>query len=775
MIDIDKIIGQMTLNEKARILTGKDFWHTVGYEKYGIPEIMVSDGPSGLRKQGEFSDNLGISGSEPAVCYPPAGAVACSFDKDLAREFGRNIGKEGRHQGINVLLAPAINIQRSPLCGRNFEYFSEDPLLTGIMSGEYINGVQSTGLGTCLKHYAVNSQEKLRLVSNSVVDERALHEIYLKGFKIAVENSKPTSIMTSYNKVNGEHVAESEYLLQDFMRRKCGFDGAYISDWGATSDLVKSIEKGLNLEMPGGELGSDKVIVDAVKKGILSEETVNKRVKELLEFVFKSVQTGDTSDDIEEHLKFAQKSSEESMVLLKNKQILPLSEKENILYVGSFCKSPRYQGSGSCKVNLVKKDSLTEVLDERKIVYRFASGYNENTSADDDDLIMEAVAKAKEADKIVIVVGYPDYAESEGYDRESLSLPDNQNKLIEKIAGTNKNIVVILNCGSPVSMPWEDKVKGIIYQNFCGSYGGKALANILYGKVNPSGKLAQSFPQKIEDTPCYGSFGGEERNVLYKESIYVGYRYYLTAKKQVLFPFGYGLSYTNFEIKLVESDDNHIKIKVKNIGDFDGKEVVQMYYHKNNSAIFRPEIELCYFEKIFLKSDEEKEIVIKLKNNMFEVYDTFNKKFTIEDGDYTLFIGNSSINLPIRVNVTITGEKLNRTEYSVEGGFTDTKFKNLYGKEIVPYKLKKPYTIDSTVKEIRKSFFGRYISNKILKDENTQGEMMKKAVYDMPLRSVLMAGYNRDLLNDVVDISNGHIISVLKKNKSKNKQKGVKL
>ena len=771
MDNILEIVKQMTMEEKARILTGKDFWNTVPFEKYGIPQIFVSDGPNGLRKQGEDSDNLGINGSEKAVCYPPAAIVACSFDKDLAYEFGKNLGIEGRYQGINVLLAPAINIQRSPLGGRNFEYFSEDPLITGVMASEYIKGIQSQNLGTCLKHYAVNSQEKMRLVSNSVVDDRALFEIYLKAFRFIVKEAKPTSIMTSYNQVNGEYIAESKFFLQEFMREKNHFDGAFISDWGAVHNIVESVKNGLNLEMPGGEIKSDKVILEAIKKGQLSTEDVDNRVCELLKFIFKVNTKQMGENNVYTHLKFAQKSLEESAVLLKNDDILPFKENEKVLYVGELCYNPRYQGSGSSKVNIVEKDSIIEVLKNKEIDYDFVQGFEQDIDNNRDELLQEAVEKAKRFDKVVICVGYPEYIESEAYDKTTMELPSYQNKLIEEISKVNDNIVVILNCGSPVAMEWKDNVKGIIYENFCGSYGGKAMVNILYGKVNPSGKLAQTFPVKVEDTPCYETFSKNDRNVLYKESVFVGYRYYQTAKKEVLFPFGHGLSYTDFEMKLIENDNDKIKISLKNIGKVAGKQVVQVYKQKKDSNIFRPDIEIVWFDKVYLEPQEEKELTININREMFEFYNSEIKDYDVEDGEYTLLIGDSSVNLPIQVKTNIKGSVINKVPSKyfevVNNDFSLEEFEKIYNKKIEPYKFKKPYNINSTVSELRKSFIGKIMAGVIKNNKNTQNEMAKNALDDLPLRMVLMADFNRDFLDGMVEIANGHIIKGIKKMKTK--------
>lgn len=771
-MDIKDIINKMSIEEKARILTGKDFWHTVGYEKYNIPSIMMSDGPSGLRKQGENADNLGISGSEKAVCYPPASCISSSFDRELVREFGENLGEEGLSQGINVLLAPAINIQRSPLCGRNFEYFSEDPLLTGILAKEYVKGIQSKGLGVCLKHYAVNSQEKMRFVSNSIVDDRTLFEIYLKAFLITCE-AQPTSIMTSYNKVNGEHIAESEFFLNEVMRKKANFNGAFISDWGAVSDIVKSVKAGLNLEMPGGELLSDKEIIEGFKQGKLTIEDIDKRVYELLSFIFSVSNQPQIKYDKQKYLDFAQKSLEQSVVLLKNEKILPLEKNEKILLVGEFCKNSRYQGAGSCKVNLIEKDSLIEVLKQRNIVFDYVDGYNYNKKdVSQTDLINEAVEKAKNYKKVVIVVGYPEYEESEGYDRKSLSLPNEQNILIEKISQVNSNVVVVINCGSPISMDWKDEVKGIIYENFCGCQGGKALTNILYGDVNPSGKLSQTFPKQMQDIPCYDTFSTDDQNVIYKESIFVGYRYYSTANKSVLYPFGYGLSYTTFTIDLVSSDNEKIVLKVKNTGLYDGKEVIQVYKNMPNSNIFRPKIELIEFAKVFLKSGEEKQVTIKFKKEMFYFYNTEISDFDIENGEYNILVGNSSDNLNIKVTLNINGNsniiKNENAYFNVkDNNFKLDEFKKIYKKDIVPYIFKKPYTRDSLVKELNNSFWGKIIISIMQKNQNTQGEMMKRSLNDIPLRAVLMAGYDRQFLDGVVLFANGKILKGLKKIKSK--------
>lgn len=673
--DIKKLISQMTLEEKAGLCSGHDFWHTKGIERLGIPSIMMTDGPHGLRKQAEQADHLGMAGSVPSICFPAGATLASSWDRSLIEKVGAALGEGCQAEGVSILLGPAANIKRSPLCGRNFEYLSEDPYLSSEMASHHIKGVQSQGVGTSLKHFAVNNQEHRRLSVDAVLDERTLREIYLASFEGAVKKSQPWTVMCAYNRVNGEYCSENEFLLTSILKEEWGHEGFVVSDWGAVNERPAGLKAGLELEMPSSSGLGDKKIVDAVRKGELSEEVLDKAVERLLKIVFKAVDNKKENVvyDKKAHHRLAREVARECMVLLKNEDnVLPLKKSGKTAVIGGFVKIPRYQGGGSSHINPTEVDN---VLDEMKRLADggselvFAEGFDLNSDNSDEKLIAEAKEIAANSEVAVIFVGLPDRYESEGYDRKHMSIPENQIKLIEAVVEVQKNVVIVLSNGSPVEMPWLGKVKAVLEGYLGGQAGGGAIADILFGDTNPSGKLAETFPIKLSDNPSYLNFPGEGDRVEYREGLFVGYRYYDKKEMDTLFPFGHGLSYTSFEYtgisidkkEITDNDTVNVAVKVKNTGGLAGKEVVQLYVKDVESSVIRPEKELKGFEKIELQPGEEKTVTFTLDKRAFAYYNTEIKDWHVESGEFEILLGSSSKDIllkeTIKVESTVTIRK----------------------------------------------------------------------------------------------------------------------
>lgn len=665
-MNIEKLLLEMTLEEKAALCSGADSWHTKAVERLKLPAIMVSDGPHGLRTQKGNTDNLGLNGSIEAVCFPSGAALASSFDQSLLNTVGDALGKEARVEGVHTLLGPAVNIKRSPLCGRNFEYLSEDPYLAGQLAASYVNGVQKNGVGTSVKHFAANNQEYQRMCNSSEVDERTLHEIYLANFETVVKESHPWTIMCSYNRINGTYACESKWLLTDTLRKDWGFDGIVMTDWGAMNNRVKAMLAGLNLEMPASNGENDKRIVEAVQNGTLEGKVLDNAVRELLHWIDKALEGAKKHPegyDKEADHALARKVEGECAVLLKNDGILPLHKKEKIAFIGGFAENPRYQGGGSSHINSFKVVSALEAVKGNKdIVY--AEGFGVEDDGENPELLEKAVSAAKNAKAAVVFAGLPDSFESEGYDRTHLELPACQNKLIAAVAAVQPNTVVVLHNGSPVTMPWANKVKGILELYLGGQAVGEATADLLFGTVNPSGKLAETFPLRLEDTPSYLNFPGSGKEVHYSEGVYVGYRYYDTKKIPVQFPFGYGLSYTAFELsdlqlsaeRITDSERLIVTAKVKNTGKYVGKEVVQLYVAPPKDAkIRRPEKELKGFSKVELRPGEEKVVTFPLDKRSFAYYEKKIHDWCVESGEFTVCVGTSSVDLPLRGSVQVIG------------------------------------------------------------------------------------------------------------------------
>lgn len=730
-MDVKSIISQMTLEEKAALCSGKDFWHLDTPQRLGIESVMVSDGPCGIRKQSDAADHLGLNASVPATSYPTGSCMACSFDRELFRRSGEVLGHACQAEGLSVLLGPAINIKRSPLGGRNFEYLSEDPYLTGELAKNYINGVQRQNVGVSVKHFAANSQEYNRMSSDSVVDERTLREIYLSAFETAVKDSKPWTIMCSYNRINGTFAAESKRLLTDILRDEWGFDGYVMSDWGATTaDRVKCLEAGMELEMPGKNAANDKQIVDAVNNGTLDIKVLDTAVERILNIVLKYTENkqSETKIDFEADHEEARKIADESMVLLKNDGILPLKRSQKLAFIGKFAETPRFQGGGSSHVNSYKVTSALEAAKGLDVTY--APGYDTNTTESDEALLKEAQEAAKNADVAVVFVGITDAMESEGMDRRTLSMPKNHEALVKAVSEVQKNTVVVVMCGGCITMPWIDDVRGVLYAYLGGEAVGIATLDLLFGDVNPSGKLAETFPRRLEDNPSYLYFFGDEQNKTeYREGVFVGYRYYDKKNMDVLFPFGYGLSYTTFEYsnltldksKMNDTDTLTVSVNVRNTGKVKGKEVVQLYVGMPESHTIRPVKELRGFEKVELEPGEEKTVTFTLAKRAFAYYRTDISDWYVESGDYTIMAAKSSRDIACTATVNVTSTT----------------------------QIKRVYTMNSTIEEIMESPVGREILGKMMAqnplaqadaDDIGMGEAMARMMAEMPLRALLSFG-----------------------------------
>ena len=672
-----EIVSKMTLAEKARFVSGLDYWHLEGDEQFGLPSIMITDGPSGLRKKNDDPDSAGISlgNSVPSTAFPTSVALGASWDPELAFEEGQALGQECLSEKVSVLLGPGVNIKRSPTCGRNFEYFSEDPYLAGKMAGAWIRGVQSKGVGTSLKHFACNSQEAYRMVINEVVDERALREIYLTAFEIAVKEGKPWTIMNCYNRVNGVYGSESDSLQNRIARGEWGFDGLFVTDWGASVDRVPGIKAGTDLEMPSSGDYNDGKIISAVESGELDENVLDECVDRVVDLIIKSKPALESKHEYDktEHHKIAQKVAEGSMQLLKNDEgILPLKEGQKVAVIGEMAAAARYQGAGSSIVcpALPVENALDNLIDQGVDVL-YARGYDKKKDEIDAKLFNDAVAAAKKADVALVFAGLTEQFEGEGYDRVNIDIPYCHNVLIKEIARVNPNTVVVLAGGSVVRMPWVDQVKGILNSTLGGQAGGIAVANILTGKVNPSGKTTETYILKESDNPTYGNYPAGPVTSEHRESVYIGYRYYDKAKKDVLFPFGHGLSYTEFKYsgirvskKSITDDDTvTVSFKVKNTGDVAGAEVAQLYVRDIESTIFRPEKELKGFEKVFLEPGEEKTVKITLDKRAFAFWNVNVHDWTVESGEFEIFVGASSRDIRLQTKVSVSAESIEIPSY----------------------------------------------------------------------------------------------------------------
>lgn len=650
------IISKMTLEEKASLTSGKNFWETQDIKKYGIPSIFLSDGPHGIRKQVAAADHLGLNESTKATCFPTASALASSWNIELANKVGVALGKEARHQDVNVLLGPGLNTKRNVLCGRNFEYFSEDPYLAGKIAANMVTGIQESGVSACIKHFACNSQEYRRMNCDSVVDERALRELYLTNFEIAIKEGKPNCIMSSYNLVNGEYANENTYL-STVLRDEWGFDGVMVSDWGGCNDRIKGLLAGNQLEMPGNDGDTIKEIVDAVKEGKLFESVLDEAVDKLLDLIFKTQKEEgkDYSINLEEHHALAIEAAEESIVLLENNGSLPLNKNSKVCVIGKFAEQTRYQGAGSSKVNSYKVDKLLDIIPNYELNY---VGYEEGFSFNgkpNKKKVEKAIELAKNSDIVILMIGLDDLSEAEGIDRETMSIPQNQLELIDALAGLGKRIVACLCSGSAVELPFALKVDALVHYHLCGEGAMDALMNVLTGKVNPSGKLSETYPIKYNDNPTFKYFHKRPNTADYKESIYVGYRYYDKNGLEVRYPFGYGKSYTTYRYSNLSVSEKGVTFKVTNTGDVDGKEICQMYVSFPETQFFRAENELKGFKKVFLKAGETKTVHIPFDEYSFRFFNVASKAWEIEGGYYFISVGGSSRDLFLYKKFTVKG------------------------------------------------------------------------------------------------------------------------
>jgi beta-glucosidase len=747
--DIKQIISQMTLEEKASLCSGLDFWHLKGIERLGIPSIMVTDGPHGLRKQAQGADHLGIYNSVPSTCFPSAAGMASSWNRDLIQKVGVALGEECQAEDVAVLLGPGVNIKRSPLCGRNFEYFSEDPYLASEMAANHVKGVQSQGVGTSLKHFAANNQEHRRMSTDAVVDERTLREIYLASFEGVVKQSQPWTVMCAYNKVNGEYASENEYLLNDILKDEWGFEGFVVSDWGAVNERADGLSAGLELEMPSSNGSGDQKIVNAVRNGKLSEQKLDNALERLLRVIFMSVdhKTENAVYNKDEHHQLAREMARESMVLLKNEDnVLPLKKEGTIAVIGEFAKKPRYQGGGSSHVKPTKLENIVEEIEKsagKQSNVLYAQGYRLDSDEIDGTLIAEAKEVAAQADTVVLFVGLPDRYESEGYDREHLRMPANHRQLVEAAAEANRNIVVVLSNGSPIEMPWIGNVKGVLEAYLGGQALGSAIADLLFGDANPSGKLAETFPKQISDNPSFLNFPGEGDKVEYKEGIFVGYRYYDTKKIEPMFPFGYGLSYTTFEYsnlsfsqkEIQDTDTVTVSVNVKNTGDRAGKEIVQLYVKDVESTVNRPEKELKGFEKVDLQPGEEKTVTFTLNKRAFAYYNVDLKDWHVETGEFEILVGKSSQEIALKGTIMVQS-----TVYIKKPVHRNTLLGDLLA--------------DPVLAPLAKELLAKHNPFPDLgANEGDAAEMMEAMMRYMPLRAMVnfsMGAFTEEMLTDMI-------------------------
>lgn len=686
VLDVKKLVNELTLEEKASLCSGADFWHTKAIDRLNIPAAMVSDGPHGIRKQESLADHMGVAESIKAIGFPTASAMACSFDRDLLHKVGDALGEKCVAEDLAVLLGPGINMKRSPICGRNFEYYSEDPVVAGELGAAFVNGVQEHGVGTSLKHFAANNQEWRRMSISAEIDERTLREIYLAAFETVVKKAQPWTIMCSYNRINGVYSCENDWLLNKVLRDEWGFEGLVMTDWGAMDERVPSLKAGLDLEMPDCHGETDKLIVKAVQSGELEESVLDTAVERILTMVDKYLTARKDIDpasmvhplpssaergyDVAAHHALARTTAEQSAVLLKNEDILPLQKDKKIAFIGEFAKVPRIQGGGSSHIN---NTSIESALDAAGDSVSYAQGFHIDEETTDETLLQEAITLAKESDVAVIFAGLPDSFESEGFDRTHLNMPANQNELIARISEVQPNVVVVLHSGSPIAMPWLDKVAGVLQMYLAGQASGGAAVNLLFGDATPCGKLAETFPLHLEDNPSYLNFPGNREKVCYQEGVFIGYRYYDKKKMDVLFPFGYGLSYTDFTYSnmkvtvngknaadvdvIKETDEIVVSADITNTGNCDGAEIVQLYIKNPVVYEIRPEKELRDFAKVFLKAGETKTVTFMLNARAFSYYETRIHDWYAESGDYEILLASSSRDIRLQYTVSITGSK----------------------------------------------------------------------------------------------------------------------
>ena len=776
----EEIVKSLSIDEKCHLLSGRDFWNTYSVKAKGVPSICLSDGPHGVRKQEGAGDQLGLNGSVPATCFPTAATVANSWDPALGEKIGECLGEEAACQGVAVLLGPGLNIKRAPLCGRKFEYFSEDPSLAGNMAAGYVRGIQKNGVSACPKHFAANNTELRRQASDSVLDERTFREIYLTGFEITVKESKPGSIMSSYNMINGVYANENEHLLQEILRDEWGFDGFVVSDWGACNDYVEGVRAGSHLEMPTTGGDSAEYLKRSIAEGKISEELVDRRVDELLDVVLRTHKTIEAyegrSFDVEQHHAMAMKACEESIVLLKNEdRILPLAENTRVAVIGDFAKTPRYQGAGSSVVNPTKLDSTMGVIGDFPLeVVGYEQGYP-RVGAGDPAKQAAAVELAKKADVVLLYLGLDEISESEGLDRANMKMPQSQIDLLNAVAEVNANVVVVMSAGSSVEMPWLDKCKALVHGYLCGQAGASAVLKVILGQVNPSGKLNETYPVVYEDTPSAPYFPAKQRSVEYREGLYVGYRYFETAHKPVLFPFGFGMSYTTFEYSDLAVSDKEASFTITNTGSVDGAEVAQLYVGAKAPKVYRPAKELKGFAKVFLKAGESKKVTIALDDKAFRYFNDQTNRFETDGGEYEIMIGASAADIRLTGTVTVQGTDA-PLRYTLEevpsyascsiAKVGDGEFEKLLGHPIPDGSWSGTLEMNDAICQLyyAKSFKARMVY-KIMTDmlnksfEKGKPDLNIIFIYNMPFRAIgKMAGgaVSQEMCESILEIVNGH-------------------
>ena len=794
MEDILKFLRELTTEEKAALVAGTDFMFTNPVPRLGIPKARMSDGPHGLRVQQQGGDN-GVAGSEPATAFPTAALTACGWNEDNPYKMGEAIGDEARHYDIDVVLGPGVNIKRNPLAGRNFEYFSEDPLLAGKMGAAEIKGIQSKGAGVALKHFALNNAENYRFMGDSVCDERAMREIYLKAFEIAAKTAKPETVMCAYNRINGTYCCQNKWLLTGVLRREWGFSGLVMTDWGATHDRIEMLKAGLDLEMPGDTDICRKWIIDGIKSGELAEETLDKAVENVLKLVCKHEERKTECADFAAHDVLAEEIAEDCAVLMKNDGTLPLFTDKKYFVAGELFEKMRYQGSGSSMINPWRLTTPKNAFDNAGVKYEYRKGYKENQTAADKALIDEAVKNAGKYDTALVFTGLTDYVESEGCDRENMRLPENQLALIDALIKAGKKVVVVLYGGSPVELPFADKAAAILNMYLPGQRGGEATRKLLFGEKNPCGKLAETWAKSYSDVP-YGVNFSKTQIEVYKESVFVGYRYYQKAKKQVAFPFGFGLSYTTFgysDIK-IENDGDKITVlaNITNTGNRSGAEIVELYVKAPKTDVSKPEKELRGFTKVYLAAGESKEIAIAVNKSDLAYYNIKEKQYVLESGEYEFRLCSDSETVKLSENITIEGENV-PSPYDKEifdlyenspDKISDEAFEKMSGLRIPALPPVKPITQESRFTDLQKTFMGKILFNAVLsvakkdmkkakklpegaeRDNKIKGAMFLKRILEsnsvitMSMSAGKSCPYH--FAKGFVDLANGRIIKGIK-------------
>ncbi len=776
-MDVNEILQKMTLAEKAAMLQGWTTWTSRGIPRLEIPEIFLSDGPHGLRKQAGAGDHLGLNASLPATCFPTAATMANSWDPELGEALGRALGEEAAANDVHVVLGPGLNIKRSPLCGRNFEYFSEDPFLAGKMAAAYVRGIQSNGVSACPKHFAVNSQELRRMAMDSVLDERTLQEIYLTGFEIAVKESSPKCVMSSYNMVNGTYANENSHLLDEILRKEWGFRGFVVTDWGADNDHAAGVKAGCNLVMPAPGPDCAIGLVNAVKEGRIPEAALDRRIRELLTVVlpvYEAVKGGKKSFDMEEHCAVARRCAEGSLVLLENDGILPLMPGTEVAVIGDFAQTPRYQGAGSSLVNPTRVVDLLECVKAAGLtVTAFARGFSRTDPKADDTLIAEAVAAAQTAGTVLLCVGLDEIAESEGLDRTTMELSRGQRELIRAVTAVNRNVILVLSGGAPFIMPEAGTYRAAIHGYLSGQMGAAAMADALTGRVNPSGKLNESWPLRLEDTPSFSHFPSKERTAEYREGLYVGYRYYDTAGVPVRYPFGHGLSYTSFAYSDLKASESGVTFTLTNTGSRDGAEVAQVYVSCKNGAVFRPKKELKGFIKVFLKAGEQKTVTVPLDDKAFRYFNAASDRWEVETADYEISVASSVRDVRLTAVVSVKGTQA-PAPYGPLPGYESGKIQNVSDEEFAAL-LRRPIPGGKWTGELgrndalcqmyyAKSGLARLacrVMTRIKEKADAKGtpDLNILFLYNMPFRAMCkMSGdmVSSQMVDDILLIVNGH-------------------